>query len=658
MLLLVCLMAAADPPAPRFLLPSVAQPQRYALDLTILPESDTFRGAVTIDLDLKQRLSFLWLNGKDLTVESATLRAGDRAYPARAVAAGGEFLGFGWHQPVGPGAAQLTVRYRGKLNEKTATGAFRRRSAGDWYVFTTFTAIEARRAFPCFDEPRYKTPWEMTLHVRRSSAALSNAGQSSESEEPGGMKRVVFAATAPLPSSLVAFAVGPFEIVDAGRAGRNGVPVRIVTPRRRAAEASAARDATPKILDALEQYTGIPYPFDKLDHLALLDSAFGAIENPGLIAYERKVLLAKPEDDTPERRHAMRETMAHELAHQWFGNLVTMSSWEDVWLSEGFATWMANKLMDEALPPGRNRILTIDAAPGAPQVRAPMSSRWQMRNVYSPMVYHKGAATLRMLENWLGAAEFQRGIRNYLAAHKFGSATTADFEAALQAVVGGTIGRDVRPVLDSLLDRSGAPVIAAETHCDSAPRLVLRQDRYTPLGAHPEQRLWTLPVCVKGDGLAARCLVLDSRETELPLASCPSWVFANAGAAGYYRTLLAPNLLEGIGRHFGELSAAERLSFAQDVRALVENGRLPAAQALHLLPAMAHDSEPAVVLEAGNLAAVLAPIVPTPLRAKFDAFVRSVLGEAPAPAKAGTSELLRRAQQKSVVEFLAGVTGS
>ncbi len=646
-------MAAADPPAPRFLLPAVAQPQRYALDLTILPERDTFRGAVTIDLDLKQRLSFLWLNGKDLAVESATLRAGDRAFPARAIAAAGEFLGFGWQQPAGPGAAQLTVRYRGKLNDKTATGAFRRRSAGDWYVFTTFTAIEARRAFPCFDEPRYKTPWEMTLHVRRSDATLSNARQLSENEEPGGMKRVVFAATAPLPSSLVAFAVGPFEIVDAGRAGRNGTPVRIITPRRCAAEAAAARDATPKILDALEQYTGIPYPFDKLDHLALLDSAFGAIENPGLIGYDRKVLLAKPENETPERRLAMRETMAHELAHQWFGNLVTMSAWEDVWLSEGFATWMANKLMEEALPPGRNRILTLDAAPGVAQVRAPMSSRWQMRNVYSPMVYHKGAATLRMLENWLGAAEFQRGIRSYLAAHEFGSAITADFEFALQTAT----GRDVRPVLDSLLDRSGAPVIAAETRCDSAPRLVLRQERYTPLGAHPEQRLWTLPVCVKGDGLAARCLVLGSREMEVPLASCPSWVFANAGATGYYRTLLAPNLLQALERHFGELTPAERLSFAQDVQALVENGRLPAAQALRLLPTMARDSEPLVVLEAGNLAAVLAPIVPATLKPKFDAFVRAVFGESPAPAKPEASELLRRAQQKSLIEFLSDYRG-
>ena len=458
-LLLASLLAAADPSAPQFLLPAVAQPQRYTIDLTILPDSGVFHGSVTMDLELKQRLSFLWLNGKDLTVESATLQAGGRALPVRAVAAASEFLGFGWPQPVGPGPAQLIIRYRGKLSDKTASGIFRRRSAGDWYAFTTFTPIEARRAFPCFDEPRYKTPWELTLHVRRLEAALANTRELSESEEPGGMKRVVFAPTTPLPSSLVAFAVGPFEIVDAGRAGRNGVPVRIVTPRRCAAEAAVAREATPKILERLEQYTGIPYPFDKLDHLALLDSAFGAIENPGLISYQRRVLLARPEEDTPERRDGMRETMAHELAHQWFGNLVTMSAWEDVWLSEGFATWMAGKLMDEELPPerrrvagavARNRIMTLDVAAGSTKVRAPMSSREQMRNLYSPLVYHKGAATLEMLENWLGAVEFQRGIRSYLAAHRFGSATTADFESALQAAT----GRDVGPVLASL-PRSG-----------------------------------------------------------------------------------------------------------------------------------------------------------------------------------------------------------
>jgi len=576
-LILAHILTAANPPVPQFLLPTAAQPVRYAIDLTIVPTSSTFRGAATIDLELKQSLSFLWLNGKELTVDSAVLRSGNSIFPARAVAAAGEFLGFALPQTLGPGPAQLEIRYRGALNEKSTVGVFRKRSAGDWYVFTTFTAIEARRAFPCFDEPRYKTPWKLTLHVKRENVALSNTRAIGEQEEPGGMKRVGFAPTVPLPSYLIAFAVGPFEIVDAGRAGKNGVPVRIVTPRGRAAEADAARAATPQLLARLEEYTGIPYPFDKLDHLALIEGAFGAIENPGLITYRQRVLLGKSA--------GMRGTMAHELAHQWFGNLVTMSGWEDVWLSEGFATWMAAKLTDEEQPPSRrgifsaaarNRIMRIDAPPDSRVVREPMSSRDQMRKVYGPLVYEKGAAALNMLENWLGEQALRAGIQHYLAEHKFATATTSDFATA----VGQAAGRDIHAVLSSILDHAGVPVVTADLQCDpGSARVLLRQDQ--PL---------SLPVCLKTDGVSGRCIVLENREATVPLQSCPSWLFANAGASGYYRSVLGPEILLMLSHHAAsQLTAAERLTFAQDVAA-----QLPRAQALAILAGLAHDPEPLI----------------------------------------------------------------
>ena len=577
LLILSYTLTAANPPAPQFLLPNVARPTRYAIDLTIVPTNNTFRGSAAIQLDLKQSLSFLWLNGKDLTVESATFRAGKSTFPATPVAAGGEFLGFALPQTAGPGPAQLEIRYQGALSEKTAVGVFRKRSAGDWYVFTTFTAIEARRAFPCFDEPRYNTPWELTLHVKRESVALSNTRALSEQEEPGGMKRVAFAPTTPLPSSLIAFAVGPFDIVDAGRAGKNGVPIRIVTPRGRAAEAAAARAATPQLLARLEEYTGIPYPFDKLDHLALIEGAFGAIENPGLITYRQRVLLGK----SP----GMRGTMAHELAHQWFGNLVTMSGWEDVWLSEGFATWMAAKIMDEEQPPARrgvlpaaarNRIMAIDAAPGGRVVREPMASREQMRKVYGPLVYGKGAAALHMLENWLGEQPLRAGIQRYLNDHKFATATTSDFADAVSQAA----GRDIHAVLSSVLDHPGVPLITAELQCDSgAPRVTLREDQ--PL---------SLPVCIKAEGVPGQCVVLEDREAVVPLRSCPSWLFANAGASGYYRTMLGPELLKSLARHGNQLTAAERLTLAQDVSALAVHDHNPSVSAGSLQPTKSHSS--------------------------------------------------------------------
>jgi alanyl aminopeptidase len=610
-LALAGILGAANPAPPSFLLPDTAQPRRYAIDLTITPSADTFRGLATIDLDLKRSTSILWLNGKDLVVGAATLSG----MPARAVAAGGEFLGFALPRAVGPGPARLQVRYRGRIG-RNAVGIFHNRAAGDWYVFTTFTAIEARRAFPCFDEPRYKAPWELTLHVARGNAALGNTHIASETAEAGGGKRVVFAPTEPLPSSLVAFAVGPFEMVDAGLAGKNGVPVRIVTPRGRASEAAAAREAASRWVAPLEEYTGIPYPFEKLDDVALIEGAFGAIENPGLITYQQKILLAGPELDTPERRRQMRSTMAHELAHQWFGNLVTMADWEDVWLSEGFATWMGVKLMEREEPVerrglravvARERVMTADGSPDIRRVREAMASRAGMRSVYSPLVYEKGAATLRMIEHWLGEDAFRAGVRRYLVEHRFGNATTADFVSAMAATGGAAAGS----VLKSFFDQPGVPVIWVAPRCDPArPTVALRQDRYTAHGATAQTQVWNVPVCVKGDRLAARCVLMEGTETEIPVAACPSWVFANAGAAGYYRTLLGPGMTEALTRHRDQLTAAERLAFAQDVSALARNGRMPAGQAAALLPWLEADSEPLVVAESARLAALLSDSAP------------------------------------------------
>ena len=205
---------AADPAPPQFQLPDSARPQKYAIDLIIDPSQESFHGTATIDVELRESLPFIWLNGTGIAVQQAVLRAAGKAIPARPVYARDEFIGFALAQAAGPGPAQLEIRYQAQLSDKSTVGAYRRKSEGEWYVFTTFTAIEARRAFPCFDEPRYKTPWQLTLHVKQEHVALSNTQPATEDNEPGGMKRITFAPTALLPSELIAFAVGPFEIVD------------------------------------------------------------------------------------------------------------------------------------------------------------------------------------------------------------------------------------------------------------------------------------------------------------------------------------------------------------------------------------------------------------------------------------------------------------
>ena len=323
-----------------FYLSTQTVPRKETVQLTIDPARETFEGRVSIEVELRAPAAIIWLNAKDLTVASASIAQGDSVRSAKVVIGSNERIGIDAGGPI-TGLATIGINYAGKLGDKSLVGPYRRKVEGDWYVYTTFTPIDARRGFPCFDEPRFKTPWDISIRVKRDNKAFSNGRQISETEEPDGWKVVKFATTDPLPAELVAFAVGPFDVYDGGVAG-HGTPVRVITAKGHSAEGRAAVRATVEILPRLEAYTGIPYPFGKLDHLALPEGAFGAVENPGLITYRARNLLLAPNQESPSQTRAIRALQAHEIGHQWFGNLVTQSTWDDVWLSEGFATWISS----------------------------------------------------------------------------------------------------------------------------------------------------------------------------------------------------------------------------------------------------------------------------------------------------------------------------
>jgi len=616
-----CLLSAAGTPAPQFRLPDIARPTRYQLDLRIVPSEPAFQGSEAISIDLKERTGVVWLNAKDLTIQEVNVEAAGMSKPARWKVTG-EFLGVDLPEPMGPGAVRIQIRYSGKLDEKSNVGAYRKKAGNDWYVYTSFTPIDARRAFPCFDEPGYKAPWEVTLHVRRDQVAVANAPVVSETEEPDGMKRVVFAPTQPLPSEVVAFAIGPFDVVEAGVAGEKRIPVRIITPRGRAAEAAAARSATPEILARLEEYTGVPYPWDKLDHIAVLDMPFGATENPGLITYRDRGLLAPPDRDTPEWQRSMREVMAHELAHQWFGNLVTQAWWDDVWLSEGFATWLGVKISDMELPPferrlaitaARNRMMAADS-PRTRPVRLEMHSRKETDDVYDGIVYQKGAAVLEMLEDWVGPEPFRRSLHRYLADHRFDNAATTDLARAIRQET----GVDAAPVLISFLDRPGAPVFRFSLASDKgASKLKIEQ------GDHP----WTAPVCFHADSGERRCEVVNASRAEVSLPRRPVWMWPNAYGSAYYRSVLTSALLEALVRNgYDQLTKPERLALAGDVQDLTSSGDLRAADVMKILQRMARDREPRVSAHATAIALELAVAVPAAVRAQYAAWLKKTMG--------------------------------
>jgi alanyl aminopeptidase len=585
LILLLTALAPAALHSQSFYLPNDVIPRQETVILTIDPARETFEGSVAIAVDLLKPASTVWLNAKSLTVRHVSVTAGGETAPAHGRVASAEMIAVDLGAPAA-GRITLDIQFQGRLDDKALAGPYRRKVDGEWYAYTTFTPIDARRAFPCFDEPRFKTPWDISIRVKRDDRAFSNGRQISETDEPNGWKLVKFAVTGPLPAELVAFAVGPFDVYEGPAAG-HGTPVRVITDKGRAAEGRAAAQATVEILPRLEAYTGIPYPFGKLDHLALPQGAFGAVENPGLITYRARNLLLAPNQESPPLTRAIRALQAHEIGHQWFGNLVTQASWNDVWLSEGFATWISSKMMDQEQPPerlhlssiaGRERLMTLDNPARARPVRVAVNSRLAARDIYNRIVYEKGAAVLMMLEGWLGEDVFRDGLRAYLNEHRFASASTDDLAAALKAVSGKDPGR----VMHSFLDTAGVPEVRGQLLCpkDAAPRL--RVAKSTP---------GSVPVCWRADRVAPSCTVLEGPSTEIALpvgTACPAWFYLNSGGTGYYRTRWTQVPM----RALAELSAAERLTLAYDLR----GNRAPSARTA--LARLAADNEPEIAIAA------------------------------------------------------------
>jgi alanyl aminopeptidase len=514
--LAVALLGAGEP---SFYLPDNARPLRYRLDLRIDPSQPVFTGKVSIEIESSEASEELWLNGTGLTVTRAVVDG----KPARADAVHDQFVRLGYDTRLPAGRHNVTIDYSAKFTEHPV-GAYRRKPGPDWYVYTTFTAIEARRAFPCFDEPRFKTPWEITITAPGPLMAVANSRAVSDSPVTGGWHEVRFAPTKPLPSEVIAFAVGPFDVVEGGTAGINNIPVRVLTPRGRGAEGRLAAESTREIVSRLEEYTGIPYPWDKLDQLALTEGAFAAVENPGLITYNQRTLLTDA-----GHRLAMRRVMAHELSHQWFGNLVTQRTWDDVWLSEGFATWLGGKSSDLDLPTERRGIARViakhqmmarDRGPRARPVRKPMHSVEEMRDIYSPVVYQKGSAVLAMLEQWLGEDAFRQALRRYLHSHSFGDATTADLAAAIRQETGA----DIAPFLRGFLDFAGVPSLRISIGKGGQPGIVTEQPRDVRL---------VVPICLLADGRRV-CGIEPGMEPSVLADFRPQWAFMDAGGAGYY----------------------------------------------------------------------------------------------------------------------------
>ena len=631
--------SAAVPPTLR--LDDSVRPARYEAELTLATDATTFSGAIDIDVELARPLSLVWLNAVDLAIREADVRAGGKTLPAKVEPGDRDFVGLRVPGVIPAGPARLHIRYEGKISTRDTAGLFQGRDGSETYLYTQFESLDARRAFPCFDQPNFKTPWQLTLHVPKEHTAVSNTPEVSETAEAGGMKKVVFAPTRPLPSYLVALAVGPFDVVDAGRAGKNRIRVRIIAPKGKAYQAKYAAEVTAAILQRLENYFGIPYPYEKADQVAIpLTFGFGAMENAGMVTYAQSIILGDPALDTAWRQRQYAATAAHELAHQWFGDLVTPEWWDDIWLNEAFATWMEMKILAEWKPEWNTRLNDLGAKFGAMnedsltstrRIRQPIESVDDISNAFDDITYQKGSAVIRMFESWAGEKQFQAGVTRYLKRYAYQNATVHDFLEAVASTRQPLLAR----AFTTFLEQPGFPEISIELKCDGAPRVTLRQKRYVPTGSvEPKLETWQVPVCVRyptRHGPQRECFLLNQARAEFRLTKatgCPTYLTGNSGAAGYYQTAYEGDLVQKLlENNDAFLSAPERRTLLHDLASLAQAREVRPNQVLAAVIPFAKARERLVVAEAQNVAGSVRRLVPESELSNYHRFVRKAFGE-------------------------------
>ncbi|HEY6176097.1 MAG TPA: M1 family metallopeptidase [Kofleriaceae bacterium] len=630
-----------EPPAPTLRLPRNFAPTGYTVTLAVDPAKAGFDGSIAITGEVAQRSSVIWLHSRQLAVKRASAARGGAEVRLTATPHGDDLLELRAATPLDAGPWTLAIEYAGSYDLRNTAGAFKQVVSGAPYVYTHFEALYARRVFPCLDEPDSKVPWQLTLDVPADLIAVSNTPIAREQPIAGGRKRVEFARTKPLPSYLLAFGVGPFDVVDAGKA-RSGTPVRIVAMKGRAADAAYAAQTSAKLIDLLEEFFGSRFPYDKVDMLAIpITSGFGAMENAGLITYDETIVLTDPRRRSRSDEHGWIAVAGHELAHQWFGDLVTTAWWDDIWLNEGFATWVEQKISRRFDPSwheelgevgSRNYALGEDTLVSARQVRQPIVKIDDILNAFDAITYQKGAAVLNMFEGYLGHDVFMRGVRDYLAQHALGNATSHEFTRAISKAA----GRDVDAAFATFLEQPGAPEITATAVCDRnrPPRLELSQKRHVRPGAPtpPETRPWAVPVCAaydRGGKRGEACAMLDAAtgSLELDAPSCPRWVMPNLHGRGYYWTAYTASEATALrDLAWPQLDPSERRVVFADLTEATKLSKLPLALAMSFVPTQIAAGDRFSVGAALAVPLGLRRFVPDELRPAYEAWLRRNFG--------------------------------
>jgi aminopeptidase N len=630
----VILISVAGTAHAQWRLPATVTPSHYDLSFAVDLQRARFDASETVQVSIEQPTRTVVLNAADIAFHDVTIGTGASAQRATvSLSDVYQTATLTVPRPLPRGATEIHITYTGTLNDKLR-GFYLTTEKGRRYAVTQFEATDARRAFPCFDEPAFKATFDISLTIDRIDSAISNGRVVSDTPTADGSRHVVKFSTSPKMSTyLVAMAVGKWDCIEGAT---EGIPIRVCGVEGKGEMGRTALDLTQQILKFYNTYFAIKYPFGKLDLLGVPDFAAGAMENTAAIFFREQDLLAEPGDSSFATRKRITTVIAHEVAHQWFGNLVTMKWWDDIWLNEGFANWMESRPLTVIRPDWNVAVdqtidnqaaLSLDALRNTHPLHMSVETPAQIDEAFDAITYQKGASVLRMIENYLGPDVFRRGVNAYLQAHAFGNATSEDFWNTMTAASNKPVDR----ILPTFVNQPGAPLLDVSLSCvDGRSPLDVSQQRFflDPSQA-PSRRAerWQIPVCVKTGTDGGGCdLIADSRQT-LPLGpSCVPWAFANATAQGYYRTAYSPDMLRALAPRIEEaLSAPERLSLAGDEWALVRAGRHSAADYLTLASGFAREHTDGVLSTVTERLDFIGEyLTNTDSQPRFQRFVRSL----------------------------------
>lgn len=611
-------------------LPLHVRPLRYSATLWLDLAGRAFRGRELVALTVAQATDEIVLHGAELDVSRASVRAGGRTLGARVESApASETILFRLPEPVPPGAAELEIEWSGKF-----TPGLRGLYMAGKIAVTQFEAADARRVFPCFDEPGFKAAWSLTLEVPKGVVALSNA-RAASGDDLGKRVRLSFRETPPLATYLVALAAGALEATPPETV--RGVPVRTWAVPEKVRMAAFGQEVATAVLPRLEDYFGIPYAFGKLDQLAVPDFEAGAMENAGLVTYREVALLLDPATASLAQQKRVAEVVTHELSHMWFGNWVTMVWWNDLWLNEAFATWMAAKVVDGWKPEwrvwlefdaGKAAAMGLDALRSTHPIRAEVNNAAEAAESFDLITYEKGGAVLRMIEGWLGEERFRDGIRLYMKKHARGNAVADDLWSALAEAS----RQPVVELANAWIGQGGFPLLRVERQ---GSHVAFWQRRFfSEPGAKDEGQaaLWPVPAVLRwqdqGGAKERRVLLRQAVESlELEAQGEVAWLCANSGATGFYRVAYDAAGLAALTGHLGALRPEERIQLLADEWALVRAGEREVGAFLDLAAGFGGEEDYAVLDELGaRLSALEHRLLGEADRPRFQAFLEGLLG--------------------------------